>query len=238
VSNCLDHHLFADDTQMLTSFIASDFSNSAAVIISTFNAISEWMSTNFLALNPSKTEFILFGTPQQLNKLQNPSFNVTSDIEIRPASLVRNLGVIFDKHLTFHDYITNLSQSCFFHIRDLRRIRPYLTLDTASAIGTALVHSKLDYCNSLFVNLPAYEIARLQYIQNSLARAIYRSPKSCHITPILKSLHWLKVHERISFKVISLTFKLLLNPDPQYLSELVTVRQTNLTRSSKYLSLA
>ena len=162
---------------------------------------------------------------------------MASNIEIKPTSSVRNLGVIFDKHLNFHEHITKISQACFFHIRDLRRIRPHLTLSTATVIETALVQSKLDYCNSLFVNLPDCEISRLQYIQNSLARAIYRSPKSCHISPILKSLHWLKIHERISYKVISLTFKLLLVPNPGYLAELIQVRQLSSTRSSKYLSL-
>src|SRR6218665_1432513 len=39
-------------------------------------------------------------------------------------SPVRNLGVIFDQNLSFSDHITQLSRSCFMHIRDLRRIRP------------------------------------------------------------------------------------------------------------------
>ena len=84
----------------------------------------------------------------------------------------RNLGVIFDNHLSFNSQITDLSQSCFYHIRDLRRIRDSLDFKTASTIATPLVHSKLDYCNCLYYNLPAYEIQRLQYIQNSLAPAV------------------------------------------------------------------
>ena len=86
---------------------------------------------------------------------------------------MRNLGVVFDKHLSFHEHITKVSQACFFHIRDLRRIRPYLTLDVAATIGAALVQSKLDYFNSLFLNLPGCEIDRLQFVQNSLARAVF-----------------------------------------------------------------
>ena len=75
-----------------------------------------------------------------------------------------------------------------------------------------LVHSKLDYCNSLYHNLPNCQLNRLQQIQNSLARAVVMAPKSAHITPILKSLHWLKVNERIECKLLSLTkFLQLLN---------------------------
>ena len=234
----LDHHLYADDTQMFTCFSSLNFSDSIAPFKSTFDAISTWMSENFLALNPSKTEFILLGTPQQLAKLHNPVLALSSGIEITPVSSVRNLGVIFDKHLSLHDHITKISQACFFHLRDLRHIRPYLSFNTASTIGTALVQSKLDYCNSLFINLPACELNRLQYLQNSLARAISRIPKFCHITPTLKSLHWLKIRERVSYKIISLTYKLLHSPDPTYLSCLIELRQPGPTRSSDLITLS
>ena len=82
-----------------------------------------------------------------------------------------------------------ISQSCFYHIRDLRRIRPFLDSQTAATIGTALVQSKLDYCNSLFLNLPACEINRLQFVQNSLVRAVFNRYKYAHVTGALKSLH-------------------------------------------------
>src|SRR6218665_1090556 len=70
---------------------------------------------------------------------------------------VRNLGVTFDPHLSFsnNNVISNHSNhstSRFMHIRDLRRIRPMLDSKTASTIDISVVHSKLDYCNSLFLN--------------------------------------------------------------------------------------
>jgi len=72
-------------------------------------------------------------------------------------------------------------------------------------IATSIVHSKLDYCNSLYYNLPKSQITCLQLIQNSLARALVEVPKSCHITPVLRSLPWLKITERIEYKLLSLT---------------------------------
>jgi len=50
--------------------------------------------------------------------------------------------------------------------------------------ATSIVHSKLDYYNSLYYNLPKSQITCLQLIQNSLARAVVKAPKSCHITLI------------------------------------------------------
>ena len=195
------------------------------------------MSENFLALNPIKTEFILFGTRQQLSKLTNPSLSLSNKITVVPASSVKNLGIIFDPHVSFHEHITKISQSCFYHIRDLRRLRPCLNLNTAATIGTALVQSKLDYCNSILFDLPAYEIQRLQFIQNSLARVIYCKSKFSHVTPFLQSLHWLRIKERIHYKILSLTFKILNNLAPDYLSQLIAIQPPGLTRSSKLITL-
>src|SRR5687768_2623190 len=133
------------------------------------------MSANFLALNSSDTEFMLFGTSQELLKLNEPCLSVFCDLSIIPVSSVRNLRVVFDKHLSFHEHIIKVSQACFFHIRDLRHIRPCLTLEAAATISAALVQSKLDYCNSLFPNLCRSEVDQLQFVQNSLARALYRT---------------------------------------------------------------
>src|SRR6218665_2572135 len=124
------------------------------------------------------------------------------------------------------------------HIRDLRRIRPMLDSKTASTIATFIAHSKLDYCNSLFFNLDSTQIHRLQLIQNSLARAVTRTPRHHHITPVLKSLHWLKIPERIHFKVLSQTYNSLQSSQPTYLRELYTIRPTRSTRSSSCLTLS
>ena len=196
------------------------------------------MSANLLVLNPTKTEFLVIGNPQQLAKLNNPVLAFDSNTTIVPVQKARNLGVTLDNHLSLHSQITALSQSCFYHIRDLRRIRDTLDFKTASTIATALVHSKLDYCNSLYYNLPAYEIQRLQYIQNSLARAVCRKSKFTHISPTLKALHWLKVQERIEYKVASLTYNALQFHQPSYISGLLTVQSSSHgTRSSSLVTL-
>ena len=130
---------------------------------------------------------------------------LSSDGTIKFAISVRNLGVILDKHLTLHDHIFMISQSCAYLVRDLRRIRSFLDPRSAATIGTALVQSKLDYCYSLFPNLLACKISRLQFIQNSLAGAVFTRLKYAHATNVLKSLHWLKVSERNVYKTVHLS---------------------------------
>ena len=79
-SHSLDHKPFADDTQMYTCFTPNSYSDVASSLQQTFRIISSWMPANFLALNPSKTELRLFGTPQQLQKLSDPVLSLSSDI--------------------------------------------------------------------------------------------------------------------------------------------------------------
>jgi len=74
----------------------------------------------------------------------------------------------------------------------------------SSPIAASIVHSKLNYCNSFYYNLPKYQINRLQQIQNCLAG---KAPKFSHITSIIGSLQWLKINERIEYKLRSLTCK-------------------------------
>ena len=231
------HHMYADDNQLFISFGASEFSSKITLLQTTIDLVSQWMSSNLLTLNQSKTEFLLFGLPAQLLKISDPSLLMPSNAIITPTSSARNLGVSFDSALSMSDHISSVSKSCFSSIRDLRRIRNTLDYTTALTIATSLIHSKLDYCNSLFLNLPQCQLNRLQLILNSTARAVTKSPKFCHITPLLKSLHWLKIQQRIEYKVLSITYKTLQFQQPCYLHSLLSVQSYRTTRSSDIVTL-
>jgi hypothetical protein len=191
---------------------------------------------DLLSLNQSKTEFLLIGLPAQLPKISNPSLFMPSNAKFIPTSSARNLGVIFDSTLSMSDHISSVSKSCFLSIRDLRRIRNILDHTTAHTIATSLIHFKLDYCNSLFLNLPQSQLNRLQLILNASARAVSKSPKFCHINPHLKSLHWLKIQQRIEYKILSITYKTLQSGRPSYLHSLLTVQSNRATRSSDIIT--
>ena len=68
-----------------------------------------------------------------------------------PSDTVRNLGVVFDTDCNFGQHISQVCKSCFYHIRDLRQIRRHISI--AKTISTALISSRLDYCNSLLNNI-------------------------------------------------------------------------------------
>ncbi len=236
-NSSVKHHLYADDTQLFISFTALDFSTNMAHLQTTIELVSTWMSANLLSLNQSKTEFLLIGLPKQLSKISNPSLLMPANVAITPSDSARNLGVIFDSSLTMSDHISAVSKSCLLSIRDLRKIRHALDHTTAKTIATSLIHSKVDYCNSLFLNLPRSQLDRLQLILNSAARAVSKTPRLSHISPILKSLHWLKINQRIHYKVISLTYKALQSHRPSYLYNHLILQSKRSTRSGDTVTL-
>jgi len=83
--------LNADDYQHLLSFLALDFSLNIAHLENNIANVSNWMSSNFRSLNPSKTEFLLFGLPQQLYKLNNPTIHLLNNIILLPVESAHNL---------------------------------------------------------------------------------------------------------------------------------------------------
>jgi Reverse transcriptase (RNA-dependent DNA polymerase) len=150
-----NHHLHADDTQLFSSFSAADFAYNISLLELTISNIYNWTSYNFLVLNPSKTEFLLVGLPQQLSKVSNPIIHLPNNATLSLFHPSRNLGVIFDSNLTFSEHISAVSESCFHHVRDVRRIRNIIDHTTVCTNATSLIHSKLDFCNSLLLNLPS-----------------------------------------------------------------------------------
>ena len=176
------------------------------------------MSANKLKLNPEKTEFILIGSKNNRKQLL-PHFpiNILGN-QVSPAQSVRNLGVVLDSNFSFSDHVSQVIKSTRVHARDLYRIRPLLDL-TSVLLANALVSSRLDYCNSLFLSLTDFQLRRLQLVQNSLCRAVTRSSKYSHITPQLKKIHWLPIKYRIQFKIGLITYKILNQGQRVYLRE-------------------
>ena len=134
-----------------------------------------------------------------------------------PTDSVRNLCVQFDSDFSFDKHVSNICKSCNYHMRDLRRVRKYLTDSAAVSLANALVSSRLDYCNSLLYELTEKNLNKLQVIQNSLCRIVSKVPRFDHITPYRQALHWLPVRQRIEFKLNLLTYKALHIGQPVYL---------------------
>ena len=182
------------------------------------------MTANKLSLNDSKTEFFIAASPYYYHKHLPPNITLSIGNErIESAKTIRNLGAFFDTHMTMSSHITNVSKSVIFHLRNIARIRKYIDQPTCHHATRSLILSRLDYCNGLLSSSPSTHIIRLQRLQNWAARLVFEVDRKHSAGPLLKSLHWLPIRQRIIFKLLLLVYKCLHNQGPTYLSNCLSL---------------
>ena len=233
----LDYHLYADDTQLYLSFkpTPAEQPGSIAKIEACVSEIDSWMLSNKLKLNRGKTELLILSARHR----PPPSIEYVdvSGERIEPSPSARNIGVIFDEHMSLAKHVTNISKTCFFHLRNISKIRDCLSLADTEKLVHAFITSKIDSANSLLYGLPKFLIDGLQTVQNAAARVSTRTKKYDHFKPVLKQLHWLPVSQRIDYKILLLTYKALNGQAPGYIIDLLKpyTPTRNLRSSSKNL---
>ena len=190
-----------------------------------------WMHVNLLKLNGSKTEVLLLGTRQQLDIAGTIKVKIGED-KITSTPYARNLGVFFDSNMKWTIHINKMSSNIYIILKKIAHIRDLLTKDAAKTVVQTLVTSKLDYCNSVLLGTPQYNIEKLQRLQNMACRIVKRLKKYDHISEALKDLHWLLIHEHIVFKTCMIMYKCITGSAPLYLQELVINKHNRKLHSS------
>ena len=182
------------------------------------------MGRNFLKLNDDKTEILVI-TTKRTKPVSEIRIRIGND-EISPVSSdadpPRNLGVYIDSFLSLDFHISKMAKAINFALYNVSKIRKYLDKPTGEMIINGLMMSRLDYCNSLFIGIPAKLVKQLQLTQNRAARILSLTSKFAHITPVMRDLHWLPVDKRIEFKVLLLCYKCVNGLAPPYLSDLLS----------------
>jgi hypothetical protein len=215
-------HGYADDLQIYDYV----FPQNVIKLVDRFSAcvcaIMEWMKSNRLCLNPGKTELIWLSSPRRVHLCPSGSILIAGSW-IKPATSVRDLGVILDNGLTMIPHVNKLISLCYFNIRQLRTIRRSLTSDASHSLVRALIHSRLDYCNGVLSGLPDYMFGRLQSVLKASARLVLKKPPGASTSSaMINILHWLPFPQRVLYKTAVMTYKCLNNLAPTYLSRRFT----------------
>ena len=198
--------------------------------------VKAWATVNMLRLNDSKTELMLV-TSKRSKHLHNLPTSITiGNAQIPFKQSVKNLGFTLDCHLTMNAHVSNIARTCYFELRRLAYIRRFLTSTATATLVSAFVLSRIDYCNSLLFGSTLDVTSHLQRIQNYAARVILRLPMSSRITIHLKSLHWLPVKVRSTYKIACLCYHCHSSTAPSYVTDMLHKKplHTRNTRSSSY----
>ena len=196
--------------------------------------VKDWMDLNRLKMNDTETEYIFFGSRQQLCKIDTTNINV-NDAIILASPCIRYLCADLDSQLSLKTMITCKCRVAMGNLQKLKQIRNCLTPEATATLAIGLVTSHLDYANAIYFGLPKSELGKPQRIQNMVAKLITKARKYDSSTEALKSLHWLPIHLRIEFKVLTLVFRVIHGLAPAYLADLFTIntaRRSGLRSSS------
>jgi hypothetical protein len=138
---------------------------------------------------------------------------------VTQVNSVRDLGVFLDSNLSMRSHITRTVSSCFAALRQIRSIRRSVPKQVLQSLIAAFVVSRLDYGCATLAGLPAVQLNRLQAVLNAAARLVFAARKYDHITPLLRELHWVRVPERITFRLATLAYRCQHGTGPNYLAE-------------------
>uniref|UniRef100_A0A8C5D409 Reverse transcriptase domain-containing protein n=1 Tax=Gouania willdenowi TaxID=441366 RepID=A0A8C5D409_GOUWI len=212
----VSYHFYADDIQLYCSFNDSEF-HFLPEFLDCISCIKNWFSSNYLQINPNKTETLIIAPDKKIPLIKNSLGDLGSSVK----SSIRNLGVVFNQSMSLEGHCRQLTKNCFYHLRNISEVRHLLSKPDLELVIHAFISSRIDYCNSVFTCFNKSTLCKLQMVQNAAARLLTGTSRTSHITPILSSLHWLPVNFRIEYKILVLTFRALHGQAPLYISDML-----------------
>ena len=213
---------FADDHQLMKTFLpVLQVQALDGDINKCFDLITEWMNCFYLRLNATKTKILVIA-PSSIRSTIKIRGTFINGSCIRFDQWAKNLGVIIDDELTFKRHVDKIVKSCNMTIRKLSKIKDFLTYEQLRTAVCSYVFLTIDYCNSLLYGIQADLLDKLQSVQNSAARLVRGKSKFQGSTAeFIRKCHWLRIRERIIFKICVLVHKCLYGSAPECLKKML-----------------
>lgn len=222
IISCIKHckyHLYADDLQIFLSFHPRDIDSAVRRINEDLHCLSEWANTNSLALNPSKSKYMVLGSVHQTNTIMDKHSNIIiGGVKVDHVVEARNLGLLLDTNLRFENHVIETARGCFYRLKVMYNIRKFLSVDLRMRLCEALILSKLHYCLTAYGPCLLARSQRLiQRVQNACARFCFHIPPRAHVTPFLNNANILKMAARQELMFACLLFDTIQTKTPSYL---------------------
>ena len=184
--------------------------------------------TNGLLLNEKKTQFIFIGSRQYISEIGDDiHINFNGNI-IKPMKFVKNLGVYFDRYMSFETHIDEIYKKVMGTLIYLNRVKDSFEPSTRKIVVQSLAMSIINYCLKVWGTTNNTQLQRIQKLQNFAARvAIGNVKKYDHISPFLKKLEWLKIKDKYTLDVCTFMFKTIRKMFPGWLYNFNTVNSVN-----------
>ena len=223
---------YADDTQLIISGKRNSLPQLISRLEDSLSSLDDWFHYHGLKVNTSKTELILFGSRPNCRNLNPISVRFRQEtVPERPT--VRNLGVLFDKHLTWDAHVSALVKKCYGILIGLAHVRHSIPSNLLPMVVNALVISHIRYCLAVFGNGSLKNMHRLQKIQNFALRVISGRRKFDHISDVRDDLGWPTVPQLYEQHCFTFIHKILRSGEPQALASHLQANSTLRSRNTR-----
>ena len=180
---------------------------------------------NGLLLNSKKTQCIFIGSRALISKIPSDTSVKVDDVSILPSLSLKNLGVFFDRHMSFDVHITEMSRKVSGILMYINRIQNSLSKEARLIAVQTLALSHLNYAITVWGTANITQLKRVQKLQNFAARiAIGGVSKFDHATPLLQKLQWLPMEKKCVLEQCALTFKVIKKQLPNWFLSFPEVR--------------
>ena len=168
----LKHHTYADNNQIYSWCCPAKCASSKIKIVDCIDVVDKWMASNWLMLNPSKSEYLWCSSPHRFLLIDQSAF-VRWDSSVDVSSVMGNLGAFFDVTMSMNEHTRPVKLSSYYQLRQIKSIRHALPTATMIQLVNSFIISRVDYCNSILAGIPKYQLDWLQSILNVAVRLIF-----------------------------------------------------------------
>ena len=197
MSNKLKFYLFADDTNI---YLESDNLNELEKVANNeLKHLSLWLKVNRLALNISKTNYVIFHSSQRKLDL-----NITIKLDKKALTQkehIKYLGVIIDSHLNWKQHIQTVSNKISRSIGIMYRLRNYINLKNMKSIYYSLIYSHI-YAIHVWGSANITDLEKIIILQKKAVRMMLFMDQYPQLPgplnpsePLFKKLEILKIHD-------------------------------------------
>ena len=114
-----------------------------------------------LKLKPENTKFTIIGNRHIRESLVQKFPTHLLGNSISSTDQVKNLGVTFDSGNTLASHITKVCSACYYHLKDIRGIKKFISVETAALLPNSMISSQFDYYSSLLYGVNKCNVVKL-----------------------------------------------------------------------------
>ena len=204
--------MFADDSLYYAAPTCSELNQ---VLSCEISILFNWIKTNKLILNISKTKSIMFGSKYRL--LHNPKINIQIDGQtIQQVKTVKLLGLCLDCSLSWSDHINRVVAKMGRAVAITRKCAPFLISQLFHQVVCSLVLCHLDYCSVVWSAASNSLLNKLQVAQNKAARLVLGCSPRTSVAEMHERLTWLRVKDRLSANVLIYLHRIINTQTPKF----------------------